>query len=99
MEHKQSTTSHCMVPWRVFILILFALTTVRYIAAAQSQDQDSLKYWNLNAAQDHFWDPNCPTSPTIMDGWTLWMLRQKLAVQAYQTIMNTEMNLDSKNAK
>ncbi|HVN49679.1 MAG TPA: hypothetical protein VMU30_12765 [Bacteroidota bacterium] len=68
-------------------------------ARAQSSNDDSVSYWQLNTAQDHFWEPQCPTSPSIKDGLMLWMLRQKLTVQAYQTILNSEMNLDTKSAE
>ena len=55
--------------------------------------QDSLKYWQVNTRNDYFWEPNCP----IMDGYTLWALRQKMTLEGYQAILNNEINLEKKS--
>jgi hypothetical protein len=55
--------------------------------------QDSLKYWQVDTKNDFFWEPHCP----IMDGYTLWLLRQKLSIDGYQTILNNEINIDNKS--
>ena len=81
----------------IVCLIVLATSTTKYTVTAQTTEQDSLKYWNLDISGDHFWDPHCPTPSAIFDGYNLWMLRQKMVVRAYQTLLNNEVNLDNGN--
>ncbi len=81
----------------VLCLIFLAMEGITGNASAQTPVQDSLQYWKLDTANDYFWDPDCPTPSSIFDGYNLWLLRQRMSVQAYQTIVNTEMNLDNRN--
>ena len=63
------------------------------LSSLNSYGQDTIRYWNLERENDPFWQPNCP----ITDGFTLWLLRQKLNVSAYQTIMQSEFDVNNKN--
>ena len=80
------------------VLCLTFLTSGSFTSnvTAQTSAQDSLKYWKLNTEKDPFWEPHCPApTTTLIDGYTLWMLRQKMTVEAYQTLLNNEINLDN----
>jgi hypothetical protein len=80
----------------VLCLTFLIVEAVPFNAIAQTSDQDSLKYWKLNTTNDPFWEPHCPApTTTLIDGYTLWMLRQKMTVEAYQTLLNNEINLDN----
>jgi hypothetical protein len=74
--------------------IIPGLTFLVLIATLPALGQDSLKYWKLNTENDHFWELNCPTPSSLMDGYTLWLLRQKMTLDIYQTILSSEINLD-----
>lgn len=52
--------------------------------------QENNDFWNVDAENDYFWKANSP----IMDGYTLWLLRQKLTLNGYQTILESEYKLD-----
>lgn len=52
--------------------------------------QENKNYWSVDTENDYFWNPNSP----IMDGYTLWLLRQKLTLNGYQAIMESEYNLN-----
>ena len=80
----------------VLILTFLAVETLTFTTTAQTLGQDSLKYWKLDTEKDPFWEPHCPApTTTLIDGYTLWMLRQKMTVEAYQTLLNNEINLDN----
>jgi len=81
----------------VLCLAFLGAETVKLIAVAQAPVRDSLKYWKLNTNNDYFWDPHCPTPSSIFDGYNLWLLRQKMTLEAYQTILNNQINLDNGN--
>ena len=91
--------SHLMMLMIKIIICLALLLTMggKISIRAQPAVPDSTKYWKLNTEGDHFWEPNCPTSPMVLDGYTLWLLRQKFTIEAYQTIVNGEYNLNDKN--
>jgi hypothetical protein len=81
--------------FKIFLCLTFlAVGAIKTTLTAQSLGKDSLKYWKLNTTNDHFWEPHCPTASSLMDGYTLWLLRQKMTLDAYQTILNNEINLD-----
>jgi hypothetical protein len=67
-----------------FIFILSFLTT-NFVCGQEKKD-----FWYVDTENDYFWKPNSP----IMDGYTLWLLRQKLNLNGYQTILESEYNLN-----
>ncbi len=71
-----------------FSLTLIAAFDVHERLAAQTRDEP----WYVERSSDPFWDPNCPT----MDGYTLWMLRQKLTVRSHQTLVESEIDPDQR---
>jgi len=71
-------------------LLFLASITTNFTITAQTATQDSMQYWEPDISNDHFWDPKCPTPNSIIDGYNTWVLRQKMATRAYQTIMNNE---------
>ena len=80
----------------VLCLTFLVLEAITFTAATQTLDQDSLKYWKLDTEKDPFWEPHCPAPTTVLlDGYTLWLLRQKMTIEAYQTFLNNEINLDN----
>jgi len=91
--HKGSTMAISVI--KAVLCITFLSGAVTYTVTAQTLEKDSLKYWKLNTTNDHFWDPNCPTPSSLVDGYTLWLLRQKMTLEAYQTLLNNEINLDN----
>lgn len=93
-KHKRSTI-HVLVYKVVLCFTFFVIGAVKFTLAAQILGQDSLKYWKPNIADDHFWEPHCPTPSSIFDGYNLWLLRQKMTLEAYQTILNNEINLEN----
>ena len=82
--------------FKIFLCFTFlAIGAVKHAITAQSLGKDSLKYWKLNTINDYFWEPHCPTASSLLDGYTLWLLRQKMTLDAYQTILKNEINLDN----
>jgi hypothetical protein len=81
---------------KIVLCFMFLINVAdEFTATAQSVKQDSLKYWQLNTTDDPFWDPHCPTPSSIFDGYNLWVFRQKMAVRAYQTLLNNVVNLNN----
>ncbi len=64
-------------------LLLFLLVSIK------SFSQEDSAYWKLNTKDDVFWQPNCP----LMDGFSLWLLRQKLSIDGTQTILQSETDI------
>lgn len=90
---KVNTMSNLVL--KVLIYFTFIISG-SFTFAAQKSEQDSLESWKVNTSNDHFWEPNCPApSTTLLDGYTLWLLRQKMTIRAYQTLLNNEVNLDN----
>jgi hypothetical protein len=80
----------------VLCLTFLAIGAVTSTVTAQTLGQDSLNYWKVDTVNDHFWEPHCPApTTTLLDGYTMWLLRQKMTLEAYQTLLNNEMNLDN----
>lgn len=50
-------------------------------------------HWQLDSHDDPFWEPSAPT----MDGYTLWMLRQKMNISGHQTLIEGTGDLESKS--
>jgi hypothetical protein len=91
---RKRNTTIILVFKVVLCLTFLAVEAIRFAAIAKTPDQDSLKYWKLDTEKDPFWEPHCPApTTTLLDGYTLWMLRQKMTVEAYQTVLNNEINL------
>ena len=65
------------------LLLLFLLVSIK------SFSQEDSTYWKLNIEDDVFWQPHCP----IMDGFSLWLLRQKLSIGGTQTIIQSETDI------
>lgn len=66
----------------IFIIIILCSSLVN--------GQENNDFWNVDTEDDYFWKPNSP----IMDGYTLWLLRQKLILKGYQTILESEYNIN-----
>ena len=69
----------------VYISIILIISCIPAIA------QNANDHWKVNIANDHFWEPNCP----LMDGFSLWLLRQKLTLDGYQTIIDNENDVEN----
>ena len=69
----------------IIVVLLFI------IAPIESFSQRDSTSWKTDTKEDAFWKPNAP----IMDGFALWMLRQKLSIQGTQTILQSEMDLNN----
>jgi hypothetical protein len=98
MKTITANKGNSKITWACKVALCFTLLAaglVKFTAIAQTTGQDSLKYWMLNTTNDHFWEPHCPTPSSLLDGYTLWLLRQKMTVEAYQTLLNNEINLDN----
>ncbi len=52
--------------------------------------QEKEEHWVVDPENDFFLQPNCP----LTDGYTDFLLRQKLELNAYQTILQGEYNLN-----
>lgn len=83
---------------RVLVFFKFYSPVIHWIAifnvflffSSNANAQEDSIFWNLNTCQDPFWQPHSNT----MDGFSLWLLRQKLSIQGTQTILQSEADLN-----
>ena len=69
------------------------LFSILILVAISMYSQDNSEYWILESESDYFWQPNCP----IMEGYPLFFLRQKMELNGFQTILQSEYNINDES--
>jgi hypothetical protein len=83
--------------WKRYLTITLLLFGMMMACQAKAENETvdptvDQNYWALNLS-DPFLDPTCP----LMDPLTLYVLRQKLTLRGYQTILEAQVGNDTLN--